>query len=150
MEAQESVGAVLRRELGLLVDRLRPWELGRWAGRAVPWGAVGPDLGTRGDVAHHLARVLAAPVLALHDRAVTVVPRLPHDTALPDQLAVLGGDLLEEVHGPALLRAVLAEVLLHRADLDGAGPGAGATACASPGLSPVAALASWRGACGLG
>ena len=150
MEEQEKVETVLRRELGLLVGRLRPWEPGRWSGRAAPWGGVGVDLGTRGDVAHHLARVLAAPVLELHGRTTTEVPRLPHDTALPDQLAVLAGDLLDEVQEPETLRAVLAEVLLHRADLDGSGPGAGATACASPGVSPAAAVASWRGACSLG
>lgn len=153
--AREDLRGVLSRELDLLVERLRPWTTTRWAAAVEPWGGADRPLGSRADVGHHLAVALAAPALAVlaaagRAPAGVEVPRLPHATALPDQVAVLGQELLDAVDDPEVLRRALAEVLLHRADLDGAAPGPQASALAAPGLSPAQAVARWRADCPLG
>lgn len=138
---------MLERELELVVRRLRGFTPVRYAAPAAPFP-------TRADAAYHLAEVLAdAEPAVLSVLAVLAVlaavgaaagptrrPALPRlgDMALADQVAVLGHDLVralratragpgrpasEQAHVVALL---LAEVLLHRHDLDGAAPAADA------------------------
>ena len=124
----------LNRELRSLVERVRHFSAARWA-------AAAPPFPSRAEVAFHLAQVLAAASLAAAGMPARVLPRLD-DTVLPDQLAVTGDGLLDALaQSPAAIHwrgspqppddvaaAVLAEVLLHRIDLDGSPPPAPALA----------------------
>ncbi len=88
MTAERPAAAVLlRRESGLLVQRLRLWTPARYAAAAAPWG-------TRGDLVHHLAQYLADLAAAAEGTARRRLPRLDSDLVLPDQLAVTADDLL--------------------------------------------------------
>jgi hypothetical protein len=118
---------VLRRELRSLVTRVRGFSATRFAAGA-------PPLGTRADVAFHLAgelaRLGAAAEGAGGDVTRRVVPRLG-DFVLPDQLAVVGGDLVAALGArptDRLAAMALGEVVLHRRDLDGSLPGRDAVA----------------------
>lgn len=104
--------AVLDREARSLVQRLRLWTPARWTASA-------PALGTRADVAHHLAQTLADTAAPLEGRPLRPVPRLDTDLALPDQLAVTADDLVRAAPGDDVARAATAHLLLHRHELLG-------------------------------
>ena len=91
---------LLRREGDALVERLRVWTPARWAAGA-------PVLGTRADVAHHLAQ------------RRRVLPRLDSDLVLADQLAVTLDDLVRAGPPPGVARRATAHLLLHRTHLLG-------------------------------
>jgi len=97
--------ALLVREAGSLVARLRLWTPARWTAAAPPYG-------TRADLVHHLAQWLADEA----GEAPVRLPRLDRDLSLPDQLAVTADDLCRS--GGASLAAV-AHLLAHRRDLLG-------------------------------
>jgi hypothetical protein len=97
--------ALLAREAGSLVARLRLWTPTRWT-------AAAPQYGTRADLVHHLAQWLADEA----GEAPVRLPRLDGDLALPDQLAVTADDLCRS-EGASL--AAVAHLLAHRRDLLG-------------------------------
>jgi len=101
--------APLQREAVLLVQRLRLWTPPRWGAAAPPWGS-------RADLVHHLAQVLANEAALLEGTPQRPLPHLPSPFALPDQLAVTADDLVRA--GPTSHDAVL-HLLAHRADLLG-------------------------------
>lgn len=98
--------ALLAREAGSLVARLRLWTPARFAAGA---GAYG----TRGDLVHHLARSLVRQA----GEAPVELPRLDSDLALPDLLAVAADDLVRTGPDDATARAVVGHLLLHRTEL---------------------------------
>lgn len=104
------LAAVLDREARSLVQRLRLWTPARWA-------AVAPVLGTRGDVAHHLAQALADVAARLEGGQARPLPRLDSDLALADQLAVTADDVVRAGPPDDVAREALAHLLLHRHDL---------------------------------
>lgn len=126
---------LIRRESCSLVARVRDWTTARWAS--------GTSTGTsRGDVGHHLATRLAVAAQGLEQHAEAapplwrVLPRLDTDLVVPDQIAVTAADLLaalttaEDSWSPTgqrvskieLAAGCLAELQLHRYDLDGSPP----------------------------
>lgn len=134
---EPSPAALLGRELDSLIRRTRDWTVARWAATVEPYG-------TRGDLALHLAQVLAGYAGGMEAAGeerpprLRAVPRLASDLALPDQLAVVGTDLrvgLSRVEPGApvwagriratagdVAVAALLEVVLHRSELDGSAP----------------------------
>ena len=127
---------LLRRESRALVQRLRLWTPTRYA-------AAAPEVGTRGDVVHHLAQALADLAADAESGPRRPLPRLDSDLGLADQLAVTSDDLLRAAPAPDVARAATAHLLLHRHDLlDDEVP---AGLAASLGLDDV--LAAGRAAC---
>ncbi len=104
------MGELLRQELDLLVARLRNFTPTRYAAAAQPWG-------TRADVLWHLANRLVVAAGVNHE-----LPPLP-DMALADVLAVTGHDLCRVGPDEPLAAAALAEILLHRYEVDAQLPG---------------------------
>jgi hypothetical protein len=106
-------------------DRLRAATLGwgdsRWATppRALP-GRVGATAATRGDVLFHLVQALADLSAAAEHRSGRAVPRLDSDLGLPDQLRVMVHDLVAAAPADDIVAAAMAELRLHRAEVDGA------------------------------
>jgi hypothetical protein len=98
---------LLRREAGLLVQRLRVWTPPRW-------GA-----GDRERVARHLAQVLADAAADLEGGPRRRLPDLGSPLALPDQLAVTADDVVRANPSDALATALTCHLLLHRHDLLG-------------------------------
>jgi len=105
------------------------WPPGRWTGPAGPFAS-------RAAAAHHLAEQLATAAWQLEpaaDRALPApppLPLLPDEPAVVDQLAVTADDLGRALDGAgsgrsdaAVAVGALAEVVLHRYDLDGSLPG---------------------------
>lgn len=76
-------------------------------------------LGTRADVAHHLAQALADAASDAEGRPRQRLPRLASDLALADQLAVTADDLVRARPEPAVAIAATAHLLAHRSDLLG-------------------------------
>jgi len=101
---------LLRRESIALVSRLRLWTPARWR-------AAAPVLGSRADVAHHLAQRIADVAAELEGQPQRPLPRPGVDLVLPDQLAVTADDLLRNQPPVALARSVAAHLLLHRGHL---------------------------------
>ena len=103
------------------------WSAGRW--RAAPHSL--PELlatsTTCAGVANHLVQVLADLGADAEHRPRRVVPQLGNDLALPDQLLVMAYDLAAAAPAEPVVRAALAELLLHRVEIDGARPAADAT-----------------------
>ena len=130
---------LLRREARSFVQRLRLWTPLRYA------AVVPGTTASRGDVIHHLAQCFADTTVAYEGAPRRVLPRLPVDLSLADQLAVTAEDLARA--GPSDAEAVLAtaHLLAHRADLlDEAVP---AGLAAALGLHDV--IATGRSACSL-
>lgn len=98
---------LLRREAGLLVQRLRVWTPTRW-------GA-----GDREAVARHLAQVLADAAAELEGGPRRPLPDLGSPLALPDQLAVTADDVVRAGPSDETAQALTAHLLLHRHDLLG-------------------------------
>lgn len=119
--------ALLDREARLLVRRLRLWTPPRWA------AAAGAQPGSRADVAHHLAQVLADTAAAVEGEAARAVPRLDSDLTLPDLLAVTSDDLVRAGPDDDVARDAVCHLLLHRWHLlDDAVPAGLAAALGSP------------------
>lgn len=150
---------MLERETGLLVARLRVFTPARYAATAAPFPS-------RADAARHLAGRLATAGLQVEAAAdpsdPPELPELP-DLALADQIAVTGHDLVAALRATppdrpvtgrtaaAVAADLLAEVLLHRHDVDGAAPGrrvaAAVLSVLAPGTTPDRFLAVARSRC---
>ena len=98
---------LLRRESGLLVQRLRVWTPTRWAA------------GEREAVARHLAQVLADAAADLEGEPRRLLPDLGSPLALPDQLAVTADDAVRAGPSDEAARGLVVHLLLHRHDLLG-------------------------------
>lgn len=100
---------LLDRESSSLVERLHGFTPARYR-------AAAPPFESRAAAAYHLlvelARLSGAPAQP---------PRL-HDLALADQLAVVTHDLVTSNPSDRVVAAALAEIALHRRDLDGSAP----------------------------
>jgi len=103
--------ALLRRESRSLVQRLRLWTPARYAA-LVPGSAV-----SRADLVHHLAQALADTVAACEVTTPRVLPRMPNDLVLADQLAVISDDLVRAHPPDTVAVAATAHLLAHRYDL---------------------------------
>lgn len=124
--------ALLAKELGALVQRLRLWTPARWAATCEPWG-------TRADVGRHLAQWFADQAALLEGEPRRPLPALAPDLLVADQLAVTGDDLLRAEPPPTLAADAVAHLLVHRHDLLGEEPPSS--------LGGVAALARGREVC---
>ena len=128
--------ALLAREAASLVARLRTWTPARWV-------AAAPELGTRADLAHHLAQALADLGADAEGADRRTLPRLANDLGLPDQLAVTADDLVRAAPPDEVARAATAHLLLHRGHLLGDDVPAGLARA----LSTGDVLAAGRRAC---
>lgn len=112
------------------IQRLRAavsvWPAARWGAAPRPLPGLLATSTTCAGVAGHLVQVLADLAADAEGRRRQPVPRPDTDLALADQLAVMAYDL--DLAEPAVhvARTALAEVLLHRAEIDGARPAADA------------------------
>lgn len=107
--------ALLAKEIGSLVQRLRLWTPSRWAAGCDPWG-------TRGDLARHLAQWCADRAAELEGEPRRPLPVLAPSLLVADQLAVTGDDLVRAGPGPELVGEAVAHLLAHRYDLLGEEP----------------------------
>jgi len=140
---------LLDREAALVVRRLRGFTEARYA-------AAAPPFDSRAAAARHLGEVLAVAGQGVESATAAEAPRwrqLPDlpALALADAVAVTANDLLSALQLPAesvwtptgrrpaavVAAGALAEVLLHRRDLDGSPPGAEAAAAALAVLAPA-------------
>ncbi len=103
------------------------WSAGRWAAPPRPLPDLLPTSSTCAGVAGHLVQLLADFGADAERRPRRSVPPLDNDLALPDQLVVMAYDIAAAEPAESLVRAALAEVLLHRAEIDGARPAGDAT-----------------------
>lgn len=101
---------LLARELDLLVARLRDFSPTRYA-------APAPPFPTRAGAMWHLAGFLVSA--AGVDQPLPALP----DMALGDVIAVVGHELCIAAPGEPAAAAALAEVLLHRYEIDSSLPG---------------------------
>ncbi|MCW2715688.1 MAG: hypothetical protein JWN88_2735 [Frankiales bacterium] len=131
---------LLRRESRSLVQRLRLWTPARYA-------ALVPGTGLRrADVVHHLAQDFADAASAYESGDRRVLPRLPGDLVLADQLAVTADDLVRAGPPASAALSATAHLLAHRVDLldEAVPPGL----AAALGLDDV--VTAGRAACSLG
>jgi hypothetical protein len=93
----------LERAIGRVVEGTRHWSPARWSSRA---GKM-----------HALVQALADLTADAEGRPRRKVPRLPNDMQLPDQLQVIGLDLLEADLSPEQRDAAEQEIKAARAAL---------------------------------
>jgi hypothetical protein len=79
----------LAAEVRRLVSRVTPWTPSTWAASSA-FGA-----GSRADIVYALVQDLADLDAQVEGEPRRVVPRLPHDSALVDQLHVVAADLAD-------------------------------------------------------
>ncbi len=105
---------------GRLRSSVSVWSAGRWtaAPRLLP--DLLPTSSTCAGVAHHLIQTLADLGADAEGRPRRKVPQPDSDLLLPDQIMVMAYDIALAQPTPALLQTALDEVLLHRAEIDGA------------------------------
>ena len=103
--------ALLAKEIGSLVQRLRLWTPNRWAAAADPWG-------TRADLGRHLAQVFVQAA----GEVTLALPELHPDLLVADQLAVTGDDLLRSQPSDDGCAGLVDHLLAHRFDLLGEEP----------------------------
>jgi hypothetical protein len=101
----ESAAAALREAERRLVARVGHWNPVRWA--AATSEAPGRS---RGDAVYALVQVLADLGAEAERRPRRVVPRLPSDLVLPDQVRVMVADLLGARPAESTLAAAQASI----------------------------------------
>ena len=111
---------LLLQNTGRLRAAVAVWSAGRWtaAPRPLP-GLLSTSTTCRG-VARHLVQVLADFGADAEGRPRRPVPESESDLVLPDQIAVMAYDIALAGPSEELVEAALDEVLLHRAEIDGA------------------------------
>ena len=114
----------LLRHTGRLRSSVSVWSAGRWMAPPRPLPGLLPTSTTCAGVARHLVQVLADLGADAEGRPRREVPAAESNLVLPDQLLVMAYDIAEAGPDETLVRAALDEVLLHRAEIDGAKAGA--------------------------
>jgi hypothetical protein len=84
MTQPDQLGAAVRK----LVGQVAHWTPPRWAASSASGGR------TRAELMHDLVQWMADRCAEAEGRPARPVPRLDNDLALPDQLTVVGADLL--------------------------------------------------------
>lgn len=112
----------LLRHLERLRSAVSVWSVGRWAAEPRSLPGLLPTSTTCAGVAYHLVQVLADVAAAAEGRPARPVARPDSDLVLPHQLAVMANDIARADPAEPLLRAAVGEVILHRAEIDGARP----------------------------
>ncbi len=111
-------------------ERLRAsvavWSVARWSAAPRPLRHLLPTSTTCAGVAGHLVQSLADLGADAEGRPRRPVPPTASPLALPDQLVVMAYDIALADPAQELAQAALAEVLLHRAEIDAARPAADA------------------------
>jgi hypothetical protein len=125
----DGLAGLLDGELRRFVDRLGGWNAARWNARTSSPPGLDATAPVRGEVARHLIQRLADLAADMEDRPRRTVPVLEAENGYADQIMVLGHDLVvyggDSPRRDKLLAAGLAEVLLHRFEIDGSEPAAG-------------------------
>lgn len=114
-----SVEALLR-HTGRLRSSVSVWSAARWEAAPRPLPDLLSSSTTCAGVAYHLVQVLADLGADAEGRPRRDVPRPESDLLLADQLLVMAYDIALTEPDDALVQVALAEVLLHRAEIDGA------------------------------
>lgn len=105
---------------GRLRASVSVWSAARWTAPPRPLPDLLPTSTTCAGVAHHLVQVLADLGADAEGRLRQPVPRPDSDLVLPDQLVVMAYDIAVAEPDDAFLAVALDELLLHRAEIDGA------------------------------
>ncbi|MDP9240928.1 MAG: hypothetical protein M3O55_09870 [Actinomycetota bacterium] len=95
------------------------WSVGRWTAAPRPLPDLLSTSTTCAGVARHLVQVLADLGADAEGRPRQAVPALESDLGLADQIAVMAYDIALAEPPGELVESALAEVLLHRAEIDG-------------------------------
>jgi hypothetical protein len=102
----------LATEVRRLASRVTHWTPSRWA------ASTASGVGSRADVIYALVQDLADLDAQVEGEQRRVVPRLPHDSALTDQLRVVAADLADAAGDrPDVLTAAIERVVAARHDL---------------------------------
>jgi hypothetical protein len=122
----DGLAGLLDGELRRFVDRLGGWNAARWNARTSSPPGLDATAPVRGEVARHLIQRLADLAADMEDRPRRTVPVLEAENGYADQIMVLGHDVVvyggDSPRREKLLAAGLAEVLLHRFEIDGSEP----------------------------
>lgn len=110
---------VLLVNTGRLRAAVASWSAGRWGAAPRPLPDLLSTSTTCSGVARHLVQVLADLGADAENRPRHPVPPAESDLLLPDQIAVMAYDIALAEPGADLVEQALAEVLLHRAEIDG-------------------------------
>jgi len=105
---------------GRLRASVSVWSASRWTAAPHLLPGLPPTAGTCAGVAAHLVQALADLGADAEGRPRRRVPPPDSDLVLPDQLLVMAYDIVFAEPDDALVGAALDEVLLHRAEIDGA------------------------------
>jgi len=100
--------AELSEVVQLLVRQVGYWEAPRWAATATTGNVA------RSDLVHRLVQEIANLAAEAEGEPRRSVPRLEHDTTLPDQLRVVAADLLAAGAPAETLARAAAEVAATR------------------------------------
>lgn len=111
---------VLLQQTGRLRKSVSVWSAGRWSAAPRPLPGLLSTSTTCAGVARHLVQVLADLGADAEGRPRRVVPPSESDLVLPDQLLVMAYDIAQAEPDETLLQTALDEVMLHRAEIDGA------------------------------
>jgi hypothetical protein len=98
----------LSRVVDLLARQVGHWEAPRWAAPAAAGNAA------RADLMHRLVQQVANLAADAEGEPRRTVPRLDNDLALPDQLRVVGADLLAAGAPAEVLAGAAADVTATR------------------------------------
>lgn len=98
------------REVQRVISGVAYWSPARWRSPA-------PGGGDRVAAVAELIQTLADAAAVAEGRPSRPVPRLPHDTALPDQLRVVAADLVAVDPGPEAVTEVEAAIARARSVL---------------------------------
>lgn len=102
------------REYRRVADQVAHWTPARWR---LPVDSDVPGGPTRGDAMHDLVQTLADIDAEVEAEPQRTLPRLPHDTALCDQLRVVGTDLVAAEPNPVAIAAARNAIAVARGQL---------------------------------
>ncbi len=111
---------LLLQHTGRLRASVAGWPPGRWTVAPRPLPDLLPTSLTCAGVARHLVQVLADIGADAEGRPRQAVPSPESDLVLADQIAVMAYDIGLAEPAVEVVESALEEVLLHRAEIDGA------------------------------